>query len=49
MRVAFYICYISGLFLLIIGILLSLAMESCYDKTPTDFFNSKVCTTLVRK
>lgn len=49
MKLVFYVIYMLGLILLTIGIFLSLVTESCYNKTPTDFFNSKVCTTLVRK
>jgi multisubunit Na+/H+ antiporter MnhG subunit len=45
----YYTLVILGIVFLIIGIIASLKMEDCYNKTPKEFFESRVCKWLIKE
>lgn len=43
MRKLFYVLFILGTLMVLTGIVISLIEEGCYNKTPNEFYESKVC------
>lgn len=47
MKKLFYILVILGIIMVATGITLDIIKETCYCKSPRDFFESKICQWLV--
>lgn len=39
----YYALVITGALMILAGIIIQIIIESCYDKTPNEFFNNPIC------